>query len=938
MIKVAIAFFALIYMSSSALAIHWEGRAGRENNDWNIASNWSENNIPTSDDEVLALMVPGFGPAISSSGAIGHKLHVSLWGWDGELTITSTGSLSLDYETTIGHGADESGTLNNSGSLNTGSQLAVGINGEAVLNMYAGQINVGGDLQVATESGKGYINLQDGTIIANGIDVNTNGNAMINISDGELLIDNINPFIRNSLISDGQIIAYGGWGSVHYSTTVHSGYTTFYATDSNPPSGYVDWDNGGISNSWDMPINWNIDKTPRSMHNVRLTSDTSSRLNCPIISEGLNVSANTIIIGNGASEETPKLKMTGGNLETISTIYVGHETKGAFLINGGEIQAGGIISGHFGGDGRIDISDGNITATNLIIGHESGSESLVRMTGGSLSLNSITIGLLSGAGRLELCGGTIEATSLNISLTTSTLDITNGKLILDGNATATIQGYIASGILTGYGDSANIVFDYNETYSGKTTITATSGKPCSQIDLSGDCLVDFEDATIFASQWLNNIGCSGYDCADYNNDLDVDNTDLASIASQWLISPELPRIAAQANVSNPKFYNTQTGATFTPTGSNYIPLDWVDGIPYHTTFNTAHYDSDAAEEALSKMQRDGYNVVRVFLDRGDPVHQNLGEYSFAGQYSRNVAQLYQPCVDDFIDFLRRARSHNIYVIPTCDFFPNNQYYWDVCGSDIPANVDNMNILLLSQGGISAKKIYLEQLVQSVKDAEPNGALLSTVFSWELTNEVAIVVDGKPFKLESGLVTTADGQTYDMAIDADRQQCLDSNIVNWANQCVAAVNAVDPEAMISVSVYTYSAVNRTGPNGVRPITYYPEETRFPARPLILLEYSTLDYVDVHTYPNGSDYSFTDDLASSEYSTWNQTKKPLLMGEYGAHINPYPSIEEAAEAMISHRDQARTLGFEGELFWTWQYNGQNQLWHMLQEGGAINDALK
>ena len=64
----------------------------------------------------------------------------------------------------------------------------------------------------------------------------------------------------------------------------------------------------------------------------------------------------------------------------------------------------------------------------------------------------------------------------------------------------------------------------------------------------------------------------------------------------------------------------------------------------------------------------------------------------------------------------------------------------------------------------------------------------------------------------------------------------------------------------------------------------------------------------------------------------------MGEYGAFKNVHPTAEGAATAMISHRQQARDFGFKGELFWTWEYNGQNQLWHMLQESEVINEALK
>ncbi len=167
--------------------------------------------------------------------------------------------------------------------------------------------------------------------------------------------------------------------------------------------------------------------------------------------------------------------------------------------------------------------------------------------------------------------------------------------------------------------------------------------------------------------------------------------------------------------------------------------------------------------------------------------------------------------------------------------------------------------------------------------------------------------------------------------------MDANVVNWANQCVGAIKAVDSNALVSASVFTFSAVGKAGPNGLLPLT--ASDKRFPARPSSLLEFSTLDYVDVHMYPTGSGYSITDDLASSEYSLWNQTKKPLLMGEFGAFKEHYPGgTSSAVDAMVAHRNAARSLGFEGELYWTWQTNGQERILHLLEEGEAMNTVLK
>jgi hypothetical protein len=259
-------------------------------------------------------------------------------------------------------------------------------------------------------------------------------------------------------------------------------------------------------------------------------------------------------------------------------------------------------------------------------------------------------------------------------------------------------------------------------------------------------------------------------------------------------------------------------------------------------------------------------------------------------------------------------------------------------SEQPENVEHINGAYLSAGCIEAKKIYLTQLVEEVKKADPQGSLLSTVFSWELTNEVNLCGDLKPFCLTSGKVATADGKTYDMADPNQRQQCMDNNIINWANQMVDAVKAVDPNAMVSASVFTYQIVGKEGPCGVLPLG--GRDTRFPARPLTFINSTKLSYIDVHTYSTVfvTDYSLKADLESSEYSKWDKAAKPLLMGEFGAFKEKYKTVEEAAVGMAAHRREAFDLGFSGAIYWTWDTFSQTELWHLLDQNGMINNALK
>ena len=55
---------------------------------------------------------------------------------------------------------------------------------------------------------------------------------------------------------------------------------------------------------------------------------------------------------------------------------------------------------------------------------------------------------------------------------TAKLNIAGGTLILDGNQTADVDGFISSGLLVAYNGDGTVIRDYDITNSDKTTVTA----------------------------------------------------------------------------------------------------------------------------------------------------------------------------------------------------------------------------------------------------------------------------------------------------------------------------------------------------------------------------------------------------------------------------------------------------------------------------------
>jgi hypothetical protein len=125
--------------------------------------------------------------------------------------------------------------------------------------------------------------------------------------------------------------------------------------------------------------------------------------------------------------------------------------------------------------GTVNTNGGWITmgagdATNLY------GDAVLNITGGTVTAGSIDFNGNS-TNHVQLDGGVLNAVNLiGMHQTNQSMDITDGTLILDGDQV--INGWVAwisvaMGNLTGYGNTANIHYDYNVTTTGKTTVWAT---------------------------------------------------------------------------------------------------------------------------------------------------------------------------------------------------------------------------------------------------------------------------------------------------------------------------------------------------------------------------------------------------------------------------------------------------------------------------------
>lgn len=109
--------FFILGLTASAQNI-WKGGTPGAETDWNTPRNWSLNRVPDwSDDVVLIPNVAsqsGYFPVVESH--VPDISHLNIEG-GASVTITTTGSLTIDGETTFNYGIQNTGHLHNSGHL-----------------------------------------------------------------------------------------------------------------------------------------------------------------------------------------------------------------------------------------------------------------------------------------------------------------------------------------------------------------------------------------------------------------------------------------------------------------------------------------------------------------------------------------------------------------------------------------------------------------------------------------------------------------------------------------------------------------------------------------------------------------------------------------------------------------------------------------------------
>ncbi len=208
------------------------------------------------------------------------------------------------------------------------------------------------------------------------------------------------------------------------------------------------WTNGAAGDrSWDNASNWDAGIPISTVKTgVRQSGDG------PIIDAGTTATTKELVVGDWG--HTDSVNITGGTLTTSGWFILGYggSDDGTFNVDGGNTTINSHMDVGFNGHGNMDMTNGTVTVT------------------GAFGISMDDNGLGTSSGDVQLDGGTISCGSF-IMKSGSSMDITGGTLIVNGNVASTIDGYISSGWITAHGGSGTLTVDPTIN-PGKTTVTA----------------------------------------------------------------------------------------------------------------------------------------------------------------------------------------------------------------------------------------------------------------------------------------------------------------------------------------------------------------------------------------------------------------------------------------------------------------------------------
>ena len=181
----------------------------------------------------------------------------------------------------------------------------------------------------------------------------------------------------------------------------------------------------------------------------------------PVVQNGDTAVAGGFVLGYGGfGNDVTYMEMTGGSLYVATDFWIGKDDGQT------NPEAPGVLN----------ISGGDLTVDGGIFGISAGANGTVNQTGGTVTANYyFLLDWLTTSnpeyGVYNLHGGVLDVANLSIRGHGS-IDIEAGVWTIANDLRWYMDDLVASGQLTGYGGAGTVLYDYDDTNSGKTTVWA----------------------------------------------------------------------------------------------------------------------------------------------------------------------------------------------------------------------------------------------------------------------------------------------------------------------------------------------------------------------------------------------------------------------------------------------------------------------------------
>jgi len=352
-----------------------------------------------------------------------------------------------------------------------------------------------------------------------------------------------------------------------------------------------------------------------------------------------------------------------------------------------------------------------------------------------------------------------------------------------------------------------------------------------------------------------------------------------------------------------RFVDTRTGSEFVPVGVNLL-MKRGGGGP-DRMFEA--YDPDWVDQQLTAIKALDFNTVRFFLD------MCMG----CTTTDQGIRTDY---LDHLADLLTRIEAHGLVALPTSNDVPDPGY-----SNRLPCCEPfggYRNSLYLSGEGHQIAAEYWTDLITGLQQ---RGAPTHHILGWELANEQFYLRDVPPISLPQGTVTTADGETYDLADDAAVAEMVVSNLRQYITTVGDTIRGLDDGALVTMGFFSSDQ-----PDAGR----IANDNRWVVSGQIL-EQSTLDFADLHAYPGfGGRW---DAIGAAFGLTGRSFDFPVILGEFGAFEDAYQDPDVGAAAMARWQAASCEFGFKGWLLWFWGATKDDEVITVETGDAAIGRAI-